>query len=145
MVWDIIEKILSIIRRICFLCMVTIILMNIYKVNVRLWVLISVSAYILSLIISYIFYYFLYKKYPDWKYPFISRLWRVDICNPIIEHSQTHYQVGTRLGGLWDYRNYEQSSFGEKVKTFFVRLVVYSIIAITISSTIYAIIIMNYT
>lgn len=134
------EKFLSILRRFSFFCMIIIMIIDINKLEIHNYFMISVITYVSILIISYLYYFFLYKKYPNLKYPFISRLWRVDICNPIIEHSEKHYQVGSRLGGLWDYRNYKENSLNEKVKSFFVRITVYLLIAIVIGAIIYAII-----
>lgn len=134
------EKFLSILRRISFLCMLVLMILDINKVEIHMYFMLSVLIYIFTLIISYIYYYFLYKKYPQQKFPFINRLWRVDICNPIIEHSQNHYRVGERLGNLWEYRNYKEDSTSEKIKRFFVRIFVYLIIATIIGAIIYAII-----
>ena len=134
------EKFLSILRRISFLCMVIMLIVNIYKTEIHSYFIISVIVYVSILIISYLYYFLLYKKHPNMKYPFISRLWREDICHTRFEHSEKHYQVGSRLGGLWDYRNYKDKTLSEKIKSFFVRIIVYLLIAIVIGAIIYALV-----
>lgn len=120
--------------------MLILMILDINKVEIHMYFIVSVLIYIFILIISYIYYYFLYKKNPQQKSPFINRLWFVDICDPIIDHSERHYRVGDRLGNLWEYRNYKTDSFSEKVKRFFVRIFVYLIIAVIVGAVIYAII-----
>lgn len=126
------EKLLSILRRILFLSIVILLIM---KKQITLFYF--VIGYIVVIILSVLYYHFLYKKFPNMKYPFISRLWRVDICDPIFNYSRDHYYVGSRLGGLWDHRNEKHSSFAEFVKSFFVRIFVYLLIFIIIYAIIY--------
>ena len=126
------EFILSIFRRILFIGIVILLVLE-RKITLIYFVI----TYIIVLILSYLYYYFLYKKYPNLKYPFISRIWRVDICDPIFNHSQKNYLIGSRLGGLWDHRNQKHSSFKETIKSFFVRITVYLIILIIIYAIVY--------
>ena len=133
-------KLLSLVRRLTFICFVVLLVSNVYfGIDVIEYFIQSIFAYIVVLIISIISFGFEYKKYPNMKNSFITRIFREDFCDPIIEHSRNYYRVGERLGALWEHRNRRDRTFLEKVKSFFVRIFVYMLIVILGIAIIYAI------
>ena len=127
------EKLLSYFRRISFVCIIMMLIITNQIPDLQGYFAATVACYLGILLFSYIYYFFLNKKYPNMKAPFISRLWRQDVCNPIINlGTRGADRLGSRLGGLWNTRRSQHRSKGEKLKSFFVRLIIYTIIAIIV-------------
>lgn len=138
------EKLLSYLRRISFVCIIVLLIITNQSPDFQGYLAVTVTCYLVILLFSYIYYFFLYKKYPNMKWPFISRLWRQDVCNPIISlGTRRSDRLGSRLGGLWDTRRSQHRSTSDKFKSFFVQLIIYAIIVI-IAYAVFKVLILPY-
>lgn len=131
---------LCFLRRIIFIILVILSVVMWKKGNVLLLLGIAIITYIFLLFVTWIYTRMLFHKYPNMKGPFIEYLWSTDVCNFFIVHGIGRY--GERLWNLWHFRNYkgDQVSFIEKIKRFFVRIIVYAIIVFIVLQLLYVLI-----